>query len=203
MSDGNITAARTKLTDAITKLCAPRTCIHYDATLSAPSLYDMLTSNMSARQGDTRTPAQSLPPLWVDALQLRSDIDCQVRRWKIMGKNTGSTPETLSILVDRNWRPQDTEHVTSMARQIRSWCDSIVNLFDPEHRKYISAACPSCGKATVYKRDTAGETVRQPALVVITNIGATCQHCDAHWSPDRYLFLCRLLGFELPAGVLE
>lgn len=202
MSDGNITAARTKLTDAITKLCAPRTCIHYNATLSAPSLYDMLTSNMSARQGDTRTPAQSLPPLWVDALQLRTEIDTQARKWVKRPGDVG-TPSRLSALVEQPWRPQDTDQVTGMARQIRSWCESIINLFDPEHRKYISAACPSCGKATVYKRDTAGETVRQPALVVITNIGATCQHCDAHWSPDRYLFLCRLLGFELPAGVLE
>jgi hypothetical protein len=37
----------------------------------------------------------------------------------------------------------------------------------------------------------------------MTNIGCTCQHCGAHWTPDRSLFLCRLLGFELPAGVLE
>lgn len=200
MPDGNITAAKTRLDHAIRRLCAPQTLVHYNTTLSAPSLYDTLATNLAARQGDTRTPAQSLPPLWVDAMQLRAEIDTTVRRWRPV---KATTPQRLTSLAEKPWRPMDTDEVTSMARQVSSWCDSIVNLLDPEHRKFINAACPSCGKSTVYKRDTAGETVRQPALVVITQVGATCQHCEAHWSPDRYLFLCRLLGFELPAGVLE
>lgn len=202
MSDGNILAAKTKLERAVRRLCAPQTLVHYNHTLSAPSLYDMLAGNLSTRQGDTRTPAQSLPPLWVDALQLRTEIDTQTRKWVRKPGDVG-TACRLTALADQPWRPQDTDLVSGMARQVGSWCDSIVNLLDPEHRKYISAPCPSCGKATVYKRDTAGDLVRQPALTVVAHIGCTCQHCDAHWSPDRYLFLCRLLGFELPEGVLE
>lgn len=201
MADGNITAARTRLELAVRRLCAPQTCVHYDHTLSGPSLYEMLSTGLTARQGETRTPAQSLPPLWIDATQLLGEIDTQVRQWRPRPKAT--TPQRLEALTGHGWRPQDTEAVSNMARRVAGWCDSIVNLFDPEHRKYIQAPCPSCGKSIVHKRDTAGEIVRQPALVLVTEVGCTCQHCDAHWSPDRYLFLCRLLGFELPAGVLE
>ena len=201
MSDGNIVAARTKLERAVRRLCAPQTCVHYDQVLSAPSLYEMLAAGLTARQGDTRTPAQSLPPLWIDATQLLTEIDAEVRGW--LPRTKATTPQRLTNLSDTAWRPQDYEQVTRMARRLTGWCDNIVQLFDPEHRKYISAPCPSCGKATVYKRDSAGDIVRQPALTVVAHVGCTCQHCDAHWSPDRYLFLCRLLGFELPAGVLE
>lgn len=201
MADGNIVAAKSKLEDAVHRLCAPQSRVHRNHTLAGPSLYAILSTGLSARQGDTRTPAQSLPPLWVDACQLRLEIDSQVRAWR--PRINRETPALLHMLCDQPWRPQDTEQVTAMARQIRAWCDSIINLFDPEHKKFISAACPSCGKRVVYKRDTAGEMVRQPALVVVTNIGAKCQHCDASWAPDKYLFLCKLLNFELPEGVLE
>ena len=137
----------------------------------------------------------------IDATQLLTEIDAEVRGW--LPRTKATTPQRLTNLSDTAWRPQDYEQVTRMARRLTGWCDNIVQLFDPEHRKYISAPCPSCGKATVYKRDSAGDIVRQPALTVVAHVGCTCQHCDAHWSPDRYLFLCRLLGFELPAGVLE
>lgn len=201
MPDGNIQAARNRLEIAVKRLCSPQTCIHYHHTLTAPCLYDQLAASLAGRQGETRTPAQSLPPAWVDALQLRTEIDTQTRKW--LTRSNLPTTDRLRILMDRTWRPQDTQHVTAMARTVAGWCESILHLLDPESRKYIAAACPSCGRRNVYKRDTAGEIVRQPALVVITNVGATCQHCDAHWSPDRYMFLCRLLGFDLPEGVLE
>lgn len=201
MADGNIQAARNRLEIAVKRLCNPQSCVHYQHTLSAPSLYDQLVGSLAGKQGDTRTPAQSLPPAWVDALQLRAEIDAQTRKW--LARSNLSTTGRLIALMEQTWRPQDTQQVTGMARTVSGWCESILHLLDPESRKYISAPCPSCGRKTVYKRDSAGEIVRQPALVVITNIGATCQHCEAHWSPDRYLFLCRLLGLELPAGVLE
>lgn len=200
MADGNINAARGRLEIAVKRLCRPQSCVHYNVTLSAPSLYDQLVGSIPGRQGETRTPAQSLPPTWVDAMQLRTEIDVTTRKW---GRAKGSTPQLLEALMVASWRPQDTDQVTVMARRVAGWCESILHLLDPESRKYISAPCPSCGRQTVYRRDSAGEIVRQPALVVVTNIGATCQHCNAHWSPDRYLWLCRLLGLALPEGVLE
>jgi hypothetical protein len=87
------------------------------------------------------------------------------------------------------------------AEQIRSWCVSVKALLEPAHVKTIAAACPSCNTAVVYRK-SAGELVRQPALQVVAEVGCTCLSCGAAWAPDAYLFLCRLLGFELPEGVL-
>lgn len=200
MTDGNIQAARTKLGRAVQHLTGPRMGVYRDVTMHAPSLYDTLVSDLAGTQGDTRTPAKSLPPLWIDACQLKFDIDWRVRKWC---PKPGTTPTRLQMMAFATWRPQDTDSVTDIAHTIEGWCDSILNLLDPESVKHISAPCPSCGREKVFRRDSAGETVQQPALRIVTNVGCECQHCKAHWSPDRYLFLCRLLGFDLPEGVLE
>jgi hypothetical protein len=54
----------------------------------------------------------------------------------------------------------------------------------------------------VYHRDSAGELVRQPALQIGV-WGCECMACRAFWAPDRFVFLARVLGYELPEGVLE
>jgi hypothetical protein len=200
MSDGNIGAARTKLDRAFRRLFDKRVAVYHDRTLYAPSLYDQLRSDLAGTQGDTRTPAKSLPPIWIDASMLLTTVDSQVHTWF---PKPGSTLARMGSLVANSWRPQDTAKVTDMARTVDGWAESIIHLLDPLAVKHITAPCPSCGREFVHRKDSAGDTVRQPALKVMTNIGCTCQHCGAHWTPDRYLFLCRLLGFELPAGVLE
>ena len=62
--------------------------------------------------------------------------------------------------------------------------------------------CPACNATAVYRRNSAGENVRVPALQIIAEQGCTCLVCHASWTPDRYLLLCRVLGFDLPRGVL-
>jgi len=200
MTDGNIIAAHKKLSTAVDRLCKPRMAVYHDKTRYALSLYRQLQSDLSGTQGDTRTPAKSLPPLWIDAAQLLVDMDSKTRKW--YSKERG-IPQRLGALAASTWRPQDTDHVTDIAKTVDGWCETILHLLDPGSVKHISAPCPSCGRAFVYRKDSAGETVRQPALKVVTETGCTCQACDASWTPDRYLFLCTLLGFDLPAGVLE
>ena len=200
MSEGNIVAASTKLTRAVDRLCKPRMAVYHDKTRYAMSLLRQLQSDLAGTQGDTRTPAKSLPPLWIDAAQLLVDMDVKTRKW--YGKERG-IPARLGALSAKTWRPQDTDHVTDIAKTVDGWCETIMHLLDPESVKHISAACPSCGRGFVYRKDSAGETVRQPALKVVTETGCTCQACNASWTPDRYMFLCKLLGFELPEGVLE
>lgn len=202
MADGNIVAARTRLHRAVQRLTAPQTGMHHHRAVIGKSLYEELADSLPGTQGETRTPAKSLPPIWIDASMLRTRIDTQTRQW-VKAPHQVSTTTRLTILSDRTWRPQDTDHVNDIAHTIDNWCDSICHLLDPEDRKYIAAACPSCGRQTVWHKDSAGELVRQPALRVVTNVGASCQHCGAHWAPDRYLWLCRVLGFTLPEGVLE
>ena len=200
MSDSNIQAARVKLARAVQKLCLPKPFPHGRETLYAPSLYDTLKSDLAGTQGETKSPAKSLPPIWIDALQLMFDMDSQAHRWM---PTPGTTPQRLTLVSQKGWRPQDTDEVTGMARTVEQWCDRITALIDPESVKYIFAtACPSCGQLTVYRRDSAGEVVRQPALRLIPNVGCTCQHCQAHWPPDKYLFLQTLLGFEPTEGVI-
>jgi hypothetical protein len=200
MADGNIVAARTRLQRAVTRMCEPRPAIHNHRVLFQPSLYDSLVADMAGTQGDTRTPAKSIPPLYMDAAKLRIEIDHQIRRWS---PKPGSTTQRMQSLADHTWRPQDTDTVSGMSRTIDTWCDQITSLIDPTSIKHIAAPCPKCEKETVWRRDSAGDTVRQPALKLVTETGCTCQACGAHWEPQKYLFLCRLLGFELPEGVSE
>lgn len=200
MSDGNIQAARTKLGRAVQRLTAPRTAVYHDRTMFAPSLYAQLLSDLAGTQGDNRTPAKSLPPVWMDAMQLVNTIDAEVHGW---APRPGNTPHRLQILAFASWRPQDTDKVNMMATRVDSWCENIIRLLDPESVKHISAPCPSCGRQKVFRRDSAGEMVQQPALRIVTNVGCECQHCKAHWGPELYLHLARVLGLELPEGVLE
>jgi len=200
MTDGNIVAARTKLADAVDRLTKPQTAVHRGKVRYGLSLYRQLQQDLAGTQGDTRTPAKSLPPLWIDAVQLLGDMDTETRAW--CPKERG-VPARLGALAALTWRPQDTHKVVTIATTVDGWCETITHLLDPESVKHISAACPSCGRSFVYRNDSAGERVRQPALKIVTETGCTCQACDASWSPDRYLFLCKLLGFDLPEGVLE
>ena len=200
MTDGNIQHARTKLGRAVQRLTAPRPGVYHDVTLYAPSLYNCLKADLAGTQGDNRTPAKSLPPIWLDASMLLTEIDAQTLKWAPI---PGITPDRLQRLSFQSWRPQDTDLVTMIARTVDGWCESIMNLLDPQDRKFVSAACPSCGREIVYRKDSAGETVRQPALKLVLSQGCTCQACGAFWAPEKFLFLGRLLGYEIPEGVLE
>ena len=205
MTDGNVQAAKTRMGRAIDSLCQPRLAVYHTGTYQAPSLYDCLRSDLAGTQGDNRTPAKSLPPIWIDAQMLLDTIDGEARHWT-RRKNVSDSRETVERLLSLPalpWRPQDTQKVVHITTTVEQWTENIMHLLDPQSVKHISAPCPSCGRGFVHRKDSAGDTVRQPALKVLTNVGCTCQACGATWSPDRYLFLCRLLGFALPAGVLE
>jgi uncharacterized protein with PIN domain len=66
--------------------------------------------------------------------------------------------------------------------------DALVN---PQSIKTVSAPCPNCNSRFIYRRDSAGESVRQPALQIIAEVGCTCQACGAFWAPGSHLLLCR------------
>ena len=167
-----------------------------------PSLYDQLVAELAATatRGETRGTHKSMPPVWVEAMDLRVEIDDAVRAWQPDG---ASTPDRLRGLAARRWRPQDTRSVEQIAANLESWAAPIKALLSPQHVKHVSSPCPACNATHVYRRDAAGEMVRMPALQIVADTGCTCQGCGAHWAPDRYLWLCKVLGFELPAGVLE
>jgi len=201
MADGNIVAAKKQLDEAVQRLCFPNWKTYQSRLCEAPSLYDQLRSDLAGTQGDTRTPAKSLPPVHIDALELLKDIDGKARTWT--GRNGNTTPDRLFMLINKHFRPQDTKQVTEMATTVDRWCETICNLLDPRSQLHISAPCPSCGKSVIYRRDSGGDLVREEALKWTPVAGFECQACKASWSPLQTLFFARLLGIELPEGVLE
>mgnify|MGYP007086242251 FL=1 len=202
MTDGNIQAAKSNLDQAVDRLCAPRPAIFQHRMRYAPSLYDALRQDLAGTQGDHKSHAKSQPPIWIDACQLLSEIDGQTRKWSPGHAGMG-TCGRLAVIAGKSWRPQDTDHVNLITSTVLRWCDAITGMLEPQSVKTISAPCPSCGRNSVFGKDSAGDVVRRPALRIVGTQGCTCAACDAHWSPDRYLFLCKLLGFDLPEGVLE
>jgi hypothetical protein len=141
----------------------------------------------------------------VDAVDLQSEIDLTVMMWHppVPAGRKHPTMRRLAALDDVTFRPQDTGKVTRWSVTARGWASRIKTLLDPEAVKTISAPCPACGTETVWRRDSTGEAVRQPALQLVTNQGCTCMACRTSWTPDKYLWLCKLLGFQLPEGVLD
>jgi phage terminase large subunit GpA-like protein len=147
-----------------------------------------LAGAIPGTQGNQRHIPGSSPPLNLDAVDLKNDIDSKLTQWQ---------------LSKQHWRPQDTELIDTYTADIHLWCKRIDALLNPVHTKQISAACPHCEHTHVYRHNSSGESVRTAALQIVAEVGCQCLHCHATWTPDRYLLLCRVLGFDVPTGVLE
>jgi hypothetical protein len=204
MADGNITAARQKLAKAIADLIDPqhRTILRDNGTTrhtTIASRYQHLQDSLGGQQVETKAGGQARLPIWADAMDALTEIDQTVTRWCKRGTNT---TQRLGHIDNHTFRPQDTDLVTDWARQLNSWINRIDQLLEPESTKEVLAPCPSCGQRYHY-RIQAGERVREAALQVTGATGCTCLCCKTNWGPQQYLFLLRLIGGELPAGVLE
>ena len=77
--DGNLPAALDRLYAAVAGLIDPRKELLGDTIMAAPSLYDELLGELPAvkasDRGYTATHKRSMAPVWLDALDLRTDID--------------------------------------------------------------------------------------------------------------------------------
>lgn len=202
--DGNLPAALQDFDDALTTLTHTQSQYVNHKLVHAPSLYMQLQDSVRGDQGTHNSGVpRSMPPFWCDALDLLNEIDTAATAWQPQPNGVPPTISRLNLLRARSWRPQDTHAITQIVDALTNWTERIEALLDPEHIKHISAACPACGTKTIYRNDSTGERVRQPALQLVTNLGCTCNACGATWSPQLYMHLCRLLDFALPAGVLE
>jgi hypothetical protein len=203
VSDGNLPAALDRLYIAVAALIDPLKEMHDGVIVSAPSLYEQLHGELAATatrsNGEGRIARRSLPPVWTDALDLQIEIDDATRAWQ---GDMATTPARLRALAARAWRPQDAAAVKQIACHVESWTVSVKSLLSPAGVKHVSAACPACGATSVFRRDSAGELVRAPALQIVTEIGCTCQKCRYTWSPEYYLHLAQVLGLDAPAGVI-
>lgn len=212
--DGNLPQARRHLSNAVSALIDPKPDARKmdDGTQRIDwiePLYDQLCEAIPGGQGNASRVAQSSPPMCIDAAELKHEIDTAVSTWEprpvIDPEKTQLTPMTvvrLQSLEKRTWRPQDAKGVEQIATNIESWCESIKTLINPPPRWHLPNPCPACNVAVVYRKNSGDETVRQPALQ-IGPTGCVCQNCHHEWAPAYFQHLARVMGYDLPVGVLE
>jgi len=192
------------LRDAISALIDPKHTYIDGVRHSGPSLYMQLWDATPAEQISGRRVTESTAPSWIDALNLRIEIDTRIEIEQPSFRGVPPTVGRLREISKRGWRPQDVRYITQFTHVLELWAKEIDKLLNPAPQWTLPAACPACGLSVVYKRDAAGDRVRQPALQIGPH-GCFCAnpHCDAHWAPEHFLFLSNLLGYPLPSGVLE
>ena len=211
--DGDIVGARRRLADAISKLTDPRAEVVEGQTHWLDSHYTELQDALPGDQGSGHGVARSLPPLFVDAADLLNEIDTAVSCWE--PKPVIAVDEELPAItvirlrsIEKHgcrgipWRPQDADKADQIAANVEAWVVSINQLLRPTPAWSLPNPCPACNTAIVYRKDTAGDMVRKPALQIGPN-GCECQKCHAIWEPAYFTHLARVLGYQLPAGVLE
>lgn len=215
IEDGNLPAARHQLDIAISNLIDPKPQTTPDGHIHwLDSLYQQLIEEIPGQQGTGHGVPRSIPPLCLDAAALLTEIDTAITCWEpnwpipLPSINPWAYeddhPTVLRIrqLSTRKWRPQDTHSIQQIANNIQSWCSGIKAILTPTRRWALPNPCPACNTATVHRKDSAGETVRQPALQIGPN-GCECQCCHHKWAPEYFQHLANVLGYKLPEGVLE
>lgn len=212
-TDGNLPAARNKLSNAISALIDPKPTHRQldDGTNRIEwmdSLYDQLTAAIPGSQGNASRVPQSSPPMCIDAVDITRKIDARTAEWEPRPEIDASRPTPpiavirLQAIDKRGWRPQDASLVEQIAGEIEAWCKDITALLNPAPRWHLPNPCPACETAVVYRRNSSDEVVRQPALQIGPN-GCVCQHCHHTWAPEYFQHLAQVLGYKLPPGVLE
>lgn len=203
VGDGNLPAALVRLTNAIHALTSPQQSYIEGQHRIAPSLYMQLWDATAGSQGtDMGTHARSMPTVWLDALQIRMEIDTALEVWQPQYTGTPPTVGRLKWLANKSWRPQDVRNIDQISAACEEWAKDITALLYPEPKWTLPTPCPACNSAVVYRKDSGGERVRQPALQIGPQ-GCFCANCKAYWGPDKFMWLSKLLGFEKPAGLLE
>lgn len=191
-TDGQLKPARRALSDAVASLVDPKPETLDGQLVWTDSLYQQLTDSVPGSKRERSGVARSQPPIWLDAAQLLKDINAQIARWEPRwpvvitdGQLLDEHPAILRLrcINARKWRPQDVQLIEAITTQLVAWAADIKLLFDPPARWHIAAACPACNTRTVYRKDSAGEHVRQPALQV-TKDGCECMACRHSWGPS-------------------
>lgn len=202
--DGSLPAALTALDDALHALIAPQSQLHDGRVVGTPSRYLQLLDAVSGEQVNTGGGggSKSRPPCWLDALDLLNKIDTAVEILQPAHDGVPPTVGRLRWLARRKWRPQDCRQLGQITDAIHEWATAIDALLNPPRKWTLPSPCPACGTAVVRRKDSAGESVRQPALQIGVD-GCHCVRCKAVWGPQLFVHLARVLGYEKPLGVLE
>lgn len=208
-ADGSLPEARRRLEDAVSGLCDPVSQVVDGQLLWTDCLYVQLLESLPGDQGQGHGVARSLPNIWLDACDLKTEIDTAVGIWEprpVIDLRDGDPPPLTMVRLEaiekRRWRPQDTRSMDQISGIVEAWAGSIKQLLNPTPRWSLPNPCPACGTKIVYRKDPAGELVRQPALEV-GPLGCECRQCHYNWAPAYFTHLAQVLGYSLPEGVLE
>ena len=207
--DGDLPSTLDAFSDAIRALCAPQTTVLGGRTMVTVSRWWQLQGAKAGEQvnGGGGGGDKSQPPCWLDAIDLAVRVERGIESWGRRrnlwhpGSDCG-TPGRLYVLEETLWRPQDCHALAALTKKLVEWTVAIDELLDPPRRWTLPAACPAtgCGKAFVYRRDSGGDMVRQPALQIGPE-GCVCGACHAKWPPDQFVWLAGLIG-AVPDSVL-
>lgn len=198
MTDGSLPASKARLDKAIDAVFNPIRERINGCNRVAPSLYAQLEESIPGITGE-RAGGQVTMPLWVDAADLRNTIVTQIAEWWPKGFNI---LDRLQSIENHPYRPQDCELIDRMAAVMEAWPHAIKTLLYPERHWSLPAKCPNCDTATIYRKDSSGEFVRQAALQIDSQ-GCQCQKCRTRWSPELFMHLARTLGYNPDTSVLE
>lgn len=217
MSDELVLGARRELDAAVHALVGIRhDMIERDGgsrRVVLPSLYDELCEARMGEQssGGARRPLPgSRAPGWADALSLVVEIDQRAAAWHpVAPAEPADRPVTarrLWALADRTWTPEEIGAVRRKTAAVRRWVNLANTLLpapdEAAHQWDLRAPCPACGETSILVDSGAGEQVRRYVLRADRS-AAQCVSCGTSWAPEQYRLLARMIGADLPDGVLE
>ncbi|AHY26967.1 hypothetical protein SEA_NAIRB_51 [Mycobacterium phage Nairb] len=210
--DEDLPARLDELDQAIADITEPRIAWIGGRLVTGPSLLDQVQASIAGQQGTSNGhAARPLPPIWLDAADVLAGIDVALQDWSRPGR-LPALPRPVELartradhirqLRKRPWTPEYYRKLVAVVTEVKYWANDIDRILNPVPKRFIAAPCPACDTDVVYRPDSAGENVRQPALQIIADRGCICLECKATWTPDLYMHLSRVLGFPAPAGVV-
>jgi hypothetical protein len=194
MSDHETVAHAVNLLDqSVSQLVGPRHDYIASRYVTRASRYQELRDSLAGQQGAHGGHARSMPTIWIDAEMVLIELDRTVAGWA----HGQGTADRLTRLCEANWRPQDLGLIAAYTKACLSWAAHIDELLDPKRVWTLDDPCPACERAWIYRKDSAGESVRSRALTVTVE-RATCRGCNESWPS---MFLIRMLRAEAMEGL--
>jgi hypothetical protein len=147
-----------------------------------PGLYEQVQTMVAGMQGTGNGhAARSMPPIWIEAVDIVNDIDTALMAWQVglpelprpRPRFVSGAAQRIRELGKRSWRPQDTKTLEKITAALVGWAK-------PPRKLHIAAACPACGATTVKRTDSGGERVNLPALQMTPSRVARARNAGTH-----------------------
>ncbi|XAO35573.1 hypothetical protein SEA_MORGANA_139 [Gordonia phage Morgana] len=192
------------LSDATHRLFGERYEVYIDprtderSILDLPSLYGQLCDDLAGRQGARSGSPRSLPPVWVDAMRWKLEIDQTAAAWSQTYPSPAGSLDTaagyLANLDRHPFSPADHAFLAHAAATVARWAAGVEALLsDRAVHGLRNTACPECAAKYVRRRDSEGNWSRIEALQVSVD-GAHCLNCRHRWASTTFARLGALLG---------